>query len=210
MASFMPKGQREQTLVFIGLLAALAAGAYWYLVYSPRSQQLAQQRERVQALATVNDRAKLELGKGNLKQLRAQLAEYQGNLELVRTLVPAGNEVPALLEQVSTAARRVGLDLASVDPQPVTQGSTYDTYRYNVAVLGSYHDLASFLTNVGSLTRIVLPVNLTLQQPSTTATVPGAAKDEAVIEARFQLQTYVARKAPRNEDDTPGGDAGED
>jgi len=37
----------------------------------------------------------------------------------MRSLVPAGNEVPALLEQVSTAARRVGLEINYIEPEPV-------------------------------------------------------------------------------------------
>ena len=128
----------------------------------------------------------------------------------MRLLVPTGNELPSLLEQVSTAARRVGLDLASVDPQPVTPGEEYDTHRYNVAVIGSYHDLAEFLANVGALRRVVLPVDLALQQPSNPAAAKSRQKkDEAVIEARFQLQTYVTRKSPSEETElavNTGGD----
>ncbi|HJU90944.1 MAG TPA: type 4a pilus biogenesis protein PilO [Gemmatimonadaceae bacterium] len=204
--ALLPKGQREQVLFLIGFLAVVGAGAYWYFIFSPKSEEIALREERVEALVEMNRKAQLEMAKGNVSELRAQLAEYQENLALIRTLVPQGNELPALLEQVSTAARRVGLDLASVDPQPIIEGSDYDTYRYNISLLGSYHDLGVFLTNVGTLTRIVLPANLTLQQPSN----PTAAKmhqkpNESVVEARFQLQTYVARKAPLEEPPTKAG-----
>jgi type IV pilus assembly protein PilO len=200
----LPKGQREQVLFLIGVLGIAGAGAYWNFLYTPKSAELDLREERVEALVEMNRKAQLEMAKGNVSELRAQLAEYQENLALIRTLVPQGNELPSLLEQVSTAARRVGLDLASVDPQPVVEGSTYDTYRYNVSLLGSYHDLGTFLTNVGTLTRIVLPVNLTLQQPSNpTAAKSHQKPDASVVEARFQLQTYVARKAPLEEDEPP-------
>lgn len=208
--ALLPKGQREQVLFLIGLVAIAAAGVYWYLVYSPKSEELAEREARIEQLVEMNRKAQLEMAKGNVSELRAQLAEYQENLALIRTLVPQGNELPSLLEQVSTAARRVGLDLASVDPQPVVEGQQYDTYRYNVAVLGSYHDLATFLTNVGTLTRIVLPVNVTLQQPSNPAAARSHQKpNSSVIEARFQLQTFVARKTPLDDEEPPkraGGD----
>ncbi|MGH7717774.1 MAG: type 4a pilus biogenesis protein PilO [Gemmatimonadaceae bacterium] len=209
--ALLPKGQREQTLVFIGVLAFVAVGAYWNFVYSPRAAELHLKREQIDTIISLNQKAKSELAKGNLGQLRAQLAEYQQNLALVRTLVPTSNEVPALLEQVSTAARRVGLDLAAVDPQPITEGVDYDTHRYNIAVVGAYHDLAEFLTNVGALTRVVLPVNLTLQQPSNPAAARTRQKrEQSVIEARFQLQTYVTRKAPAEEEEPPRNSAGEE
>lgn len=204
--ALLPRGQREQKMLLLALLPVVAAAAFWYFVYSPKSVELQAKQERLDAVVVLNQKAKSEMAKGNIGDLRRQLAEYRQNLELIRTLVPNGNEVPALLEQVSTAARRVGLDLASVDPQPVVEGEQYDTYRYGVAILGDYHDLAAFLTNVGSLTRIVLPVNLVLQAPSSAAAVSSRKKPgEAVIEARFQLQTFVTRKADA---DMPKREAG--
>ena len=110
------------------------------------------------------------------------------------TLVPTGNEVPALLEQVSTAARRAGLDLSTVEPQPVVVGDQFDTYRYKLSVFGNYHQVAEFLTNVGSLTRIVAPVNMSLavtQDPAATKTRRRA--DQAVLDTDFEIQTYVAK-----------------
>jgi type IV pilus assembly protein PilO len=188
-----PKGQREQALMLVGLLAVAAIGLYWYMVYSPRSAELDQKQARVEQLVTLNQKAKAEMAKGDIGELRRQLAEYQQNLILIRTLIPTGNEVPSLLEQVSTAARRVGLDVASVDPQPVQEGQNYDTYRYGMSVIGGYHQLAEFFTNVGGLTRIMLPVNVTLQLSNNQNAnkLHGNGKS-AVIEAKFQLQTFVA------------------
>lgn len=198
--SLMPQGQREQILVLVIVVAVALVGGYWYLQYSPKAEEFAVQRARLERLNTVNHQARAELARGNISDLQAQLAEYQRSLALVRTLVPTSNEVPSLLEQVSNAARRVGLDLAAVDPQPVIEAEGYIAHRYNMAVIGGYHELAAFLTNVGSLTRIMLPVNLTLQMPSNPNTIRNRQRgDGAVVEARFQLQAYVAREQPLNE-----------
>jgi type IV pilus assembly protein PilO len=195
----LPKGQREQGLLLVCIVAFAAMFLYWYFVFSPRAATLDAMSAHAEALVTVNQKAKSEMAKGNLDELRKQLADYQQNLALVRTLVPTGNEVPALLEQVSTAARHVGLDIATVDPQPVIDGENYDTYRYTISVVGGYHDLAEFLTNVGNLTRIVLPVNVSLQLSNNQAAQKmHAKKDAAVIEARFQLQTFVTKTAQRD------------
>jgi type IV pilus assembly protein PilO len=200
----LPKGQREQALLLVCILAVAAIGLYWNFVFSPNAAELTQKQERVEALVAVNQKAKAEMARGNLDELRKQLAEYQEHLTVIRTLVPTGNEVPLLLDQISTAARRVRLDIASVDPQPVVQGSNYDTYRYNLAIVGGYHELAQFFTNVGSLTRIVLPVNVSLQV-STNSTVQNlrARDNAAVIEARFQLQTFVSRAMQSEDTDAP-------
>lgn len=187
-------GEREKKLVGVAAIAVMVAFAYWYFFHRPAAEKLDATKARVERLKTENDKAKAEVAKGRPEEIRAQLAQYQQNLALIRTLVPTSNEVPALLEQVSTAARRVGLDLAAVTPQPVIQGARYDTYRYNIDIVGNYHDLATFLTNVGSLTRIVAPMNVQLSQPSNPAAAKARAqKDASVVDARFLIQTYVSK-----------------
>lgn len=197
----MPKGQREQALLLVCLVAVAAIGLYWYMVYQPRATALVEQQTRVDTLVALNEKAKLEMSRGNLADIRRELAEYQQSLSVIRSLVPSGNEVPALLEQVSTAARRVGLDVASVDPQPVIPGSGYDTYRYGMSIIGGYHELAEFFTNVGSLSRIMLPMNVSLNVSTNTNAQKSRRSDgDAVIEARFQLQTFVTNGQSANPD----------
>jgi type IV pilus assembly protein PilO len=202
--ALIPGGQREQTLLAVVVIALLAAGAYWYFPYQSKSVELGEQRARLEQLVEENQKARTELAKGSVEQMRAELALAQDNLSLLRTLIPVSNEVPALLEQVSTAARREGLDVAAVDPQPVVEGPQYDTYRYNIGVIGGYHELAAFLSNVGGLTRIIAPVNVKLLSPSAASakTPKRGTRSAADIEARFQIQTYVARRSPLD-DGTP-------
>ena len=193
----LPKGQREQLMILVMVAALAAAGAYWYLAFRPKSDELDKVSEHIDALNIKNQKAKSEMAKGSLEQLRVQLAEYQQNLVLIRTLVPTGNEVPSLLEQVSTAARRAGLDVSAVDPQPVVEGDNYDTYRYKMVVLGGYNALGEFFANVGNLTRIILPVNLALNIPaSQNVGKARISQDQALVEARFELQTFVAKAPP--------------
>jgi len=186
-------------MVLLVIVAVALIGLYYAYVFSPKADVLASLQAHVDSLDVNNQRAKAELAKGNVDQLRAEAVKLQENLEVMRQLVPTSNEVPALLEQVSTAARRVGLDLATVKPQPVVEGEQFDTYRYQVAVIGDYHALGEFLANVGSLTRIVAPVNLALSPLGSGAAADQRKKalknNNSVLDSRFELQTYVAKTA---------------
>jgi type IV pilus assembly protein PilO len=198
--ALLPKNQRDQVMVLLVIVAVALIGLYYAYVYSPKADVLTDLQSHVDSLDMNNQRAKAELAKGNVEQLRAEAAALQSNLEVMRQLVPTSNEVPSLLEQVSTAARRVGLDLASVKPQPVIEGEQFDTYRYQVAVIGDYHALGEFLANVGSLTRIVAPVNLTLTPLGNAAAVDQRKKNSrknnnSVLDSRFEIQTYVTKTA---------------
>jgi len=199
--ALIPKNQRDQVMVLLVVVAVALVGLYYAYVFSPKADVLTDLQAHVDSLDVNNQRAKAELAKGNVEELRAEAARLSANLEVMRQLVPTSTEVPALLEQVSTAARRVGLDLATVKPQPVIEGDVFDTHRYQVAVIGDYHALAEFLANVGSLTRIVAPVNMALSPLGNGAAVEARKKsskknNNSVLDSRFELQTYVAKTAP--------------
>jgi type IV pilus assembly protein PilO len=171
---------------------ALAIGyAYYAYVWSPKNEELNTTQAHVDTLQVMNQRAKSELAQGKTVEVIAEAERYAQDLDVMRRLVPTGNEVPALLEQVSTAARRVGLDIADVQPEPLLSGDQYDAYKYRLSVRGDFHQIGNLLTNIGSLQRIVAPINLTLAPVN----VPGGAKRARMqpVEARFEIQTYVAR-----------------
>src|ERR1700686_3548868 len=142
--------KREQTLAAIGAAAVLLLGAYWYFLYKPKAQELAATQAHVDSLDRKNQQAKADIAQGSLQKLRAQSAEYEQSLRVMRQLVPRSNEVPALLEDISTAARRVGLDLATVEPMPVLPGEQFDTYRYKLGVIGGDPPVGQVLSKVRS------------------------------------------------------------
>lgn len=186
--------ERDRNLVVLSVLALGIAGGYWYQFWSPKNLELDAVATRVEALQDVNQRAKAELAQGKSSELRAETEKYERDLNVMRELVPTANELPVLLEQVSTAARRVGLDIADVQPLPQLNGDQYDAYKYRMSVRGDFHKIGVFLTNVGTLQRIVAPINVSLN-PTMQLTRNRAPRSQP-LDARFEIQTYVARTAP--------------
>lgn len=192
--ALLPANKRDQMMVFIAIVAVAGAALYWYFVYDPKNTELARVQTHIDSLDSVNRKAKAELAKGSVQELRAQAERYRQHLEVMRQLVPTSNEVPALLDQVSTAARRVGLDLGAVEPEPVIVGDQFDTYRYKMALFGTYHEVGEFLTNVGSLTRIIAPINLAVVPVANAQMAQSLRRrGQQPLEIRFQIQTYVAK-----------------
>jgi type IV pilus assembly protein PilO len=192
--AILPTNRRDQMMVLLGIAAVAGAALYWYFVYDPKNTELTKVQTHIDSLDSVNRKAKAELAKGSVQELRAQAERYRRHLEVMRQLVPTSNEVPALLDQVSTAARRVGLDLASIEPEPVIIGDQFDTFRYKMALFGTYHEVSEFLTNVGSLTRIIAPINLQISPvQNETMAKQLRRKGQQPLEVRFQIQTYVAK-----------------
>lgn len=194
----MPTTQRDQILLAIGLIAVLGAGAYWYFVDDPARNAptgLVAIEAHLDTLNISNQRAKALMARGTAATIRAEADSLRANLEVMRTLVPVSNEVPLLIEQVSNAARRVRLEIGAIDPAPPIEGEMFDTYRYQMKVNGSYHEIAQVLTNIASLGRVMAPMNLSL--------LPGVPADGRVVAGRqyllatFGIQTYVVRTTPQ-------------
>lgn len=188
--------KREQSLVAIAVLSAALVAAYLYFFYMPKSDELDAISLHVDSLEVANKQASRDVAQGSLDRLRNEAKEYAASLKVMRQLVPTGNEVPALLDDISTAARRVGLDLAGVEPLPVLPGEQFDTYRYKMSVIGGYHEVGQFLSNVGGLSRIVAPVTLDMRPHNPADKTKKPKKGESLLDTNFQVQTYVARTTP--------------
>jgi len=195
MALF-PTNQRDQIKMAIGFVSIALAVAYFVYPYSSKAEEIAADAARVTQLEDANRKAAREFARGSIDELRSQTAQNRSTLVVMRRLVPTSNEVPALLEEVSTAARRAGLDVGGVTPEAVIPGDKYDTYRYVVTIIGDYHQFGDFLANVGSLDRIVAPVSFSM-----LTSAPGRPKaiktaDKSALASTIMLQTYVERTVP--------------
>src|ERR687895_1143512 len=167
------------------------------------SERIVAMRDTIGRFEAATDSAKKELAKGTVADVRKRLEAYRASLVLLRRLVPERNEVPNLLDDISTRGKIRGVTLSQVVPQPVEPGpAPFNTYKYNMSVIGRYDQIGQFLADVASLQRIIVPYDVTVAAAtSSTAKVLGDST-EALLEARFQIRTYV--KSPNSEGEASG------
>lgn len=195
MAS-LPTSQRDQAMLLVGILGIVGAVAFWNFVYSPKGATLEESRASIEALEMANTRAKAAVAGGSVAEVRAEADQMVQSLEVIRTLIPTGNEVPALLDQINVAARRAGLEFSNFAPGATTEGTLFDTYRFKMSVQGTFHQVATLLASIGGLPRIIVPTNVTLVEAPVKPTRPGETPppvDQRRLSATFDIETYVAR-----------------
>ncbi len=195
------------------LLIVMLAGIAGYIGYtgavidsigmnglSARQERVVAVRDTIAQLEAATDSAKKELARGTVEDLRRRLDTYRGSLALLRRLVPERNEVPNLLDDISSRGRIRGVTLSQVVPLPVEAGPMpFDTYRYNMSVIGRYDQIGQFLADVASLQRIIVPYDLTIDQANTNAAKALGDTTGALLEAKFQVRTFVKSSAPEGE-----------
>ena len=166
-------------------------------------EQIVAVRDTIGRLEAATDSAKKELARGSVADVRKRLESYRSNLLLLRRLVPERNEVPNLLDDISTRSKIRGVTLSQVVPQPVEPGpAPFDTYTYNMSVIGKYDQIGQFMADVASLQRIIVPYNVSVAAANPTSAKALGDSTGALLEARFQIRTYV--KSPTQEGGASG------
>ena len=189
--ALLPTRQRDQILLIVIVLSLGAIGGYFMYMFGDKSQEIATLDTHVTALQTMNEKVKSDIKSGAFERARKEAQRFERNLILLNRLVPNSNEVPALLDQVSTAARRAGLELQDVAPAGPQPGEEFDTYKYKLGVFGGYHEVAQFLTNIATLDRIVAPMNVSLIVTQGRGE-KRPRSGESLLDAKFEIQTYVS------------------
>ena len=204
-------GQKGTPL--LALLLALLVGYIGYtgaVIEAVGVKGLAGTRERIVAMRdtitkfeAATDSAKKELARGTVADVRKRLETYRASLVMLRRLVPERNEVPNLLDDISTRGKIRGVTLSQVVPQPVEAGpAPFDTYKYNMSVIGRYDQIGQFLADVASLQRIIVPYDITVAAANSSAAKVLGDSTDALLEAKFQVRTYV--KSPSSEGEASG------
>jgi type IV pilus assembly protein PilO len=165
-----------------------------------REVQVAAVKDTIAQLQAATDSAKRELARGTVEDLRKRLETYRGSLALLRRLVPERNEVPNLLDDISSRGKIRGVTLSQVVPLPVEAGpAPFDTYKYNMSVIGRYDQIGQFLADVASLQRIIVPYDLTLDQANMTSAKALGDTTGSLLEAKFQVRTFVKSSTPEGQ-----------
>ena len=195
------------------LLVILLAGPAAYIAYTGavidtfgvtglagRKEQIVAIKDTIARLQSATDSAKRELARGTVEDLRKRLETYRGSLALLRRLVPERNEVPNLLDDISSRGKIRGVTLSQVVPQPVEPGpAPFDTYKYNMSVIGHYDQIGAFLADVASLQRIIVPYAISVAATNNQAAKALGDTSGALLEAKFQVRTYVKSSSSEGE-----------
>lgn len=185
--ALIPDDPKQRNALIIGILAVAGFYFFWSYWYTPVKTDVDEMTARLEQLESENNRAQIIATRGG-SELQERLALYEQHVALLEALIPQSEEVATLLNDVTTVARQTGVRDSRLAPEADEVGTFYTKKTYAMEVLGDYHDIGRFLTNIASLPRIITPVNMEL--------VPFTG-NRAVLDmdypltATFQIQTYI-------------------
>jgi type IV pilus assembly protein PilO len=198
MAFGLPDDPAKQKQVALGVLPILLVAGYVYFLHGDYTQEVETMQTRLERLETRNALARQR--EPQSLELEQRLEQFERHIVRLEQLVPRSEEVSQLLNQIHQRAQQVGVEVARFTPGRTEQGPHYNRRVFEMTVLGSYHDIGRFLTEVGSLPRIITPTQLRMG----TNNVRAATDNGPLLEASFQIETYVLPDAAQR---AAGGEA---
>ncbi len=91
----------------------------------------------------------------NLELYTQQMKEMENAFGVLLRQLPSDTEVPGLLEDITRTGLGSGLEFEEIKLLPEVTQSFYIELPIQITVTGAYHDLATFVSGVAGLPRIV-------------------------------------------------------
>ena len=194
--ALLPQDRQSQVMLLIFVAALAAAYFFWTDWAQPTAAKISAANSETDSLQVIIDKAKQDLASGTVEDLRCKVEQYQALLGVMRRLVPEKNEVPALIDDISTKSKVRGVTIGRFEPLAVESAQPFDNYRYRLEILGHYDQLGEFLSDIASLPRIVVPQDVVLKPAQQQAQKVLGDTLGALLEAQFVIRTFVKSAAP--------------
>ncbi|KAB0505190.1 type 4a pilus biogenesis protein PilO [Pseudomonas lini] len=91
----------------------------------------------------------------NLELYTQQMKEMENSFGMLLRQLPSDTEVPGLLEDITRTGLGSGLEFEEIKLLPEVTQQFYIELPIRITVTGAYHDLATFVSGVAGLPRIV-------------------------------------------------------
>ena len=187
--ALIPQDKPTQKKLLLVLLPLLALFAYWYFMHGDRTAEIAEMQTHLEELEQKNATARALAARSG-PELEERMALYEEYMARLERLIPSQEEVSRLLNDISQRALEVGVNMTLVEPDADSEGRYYTRQTYQMGVVGNFHDIGRFLAEVGSLPRIVTPIDLELT-PLAANVRQRTARPTDDLNALFRIETYV-------------------
>jgi type IV pilus assembly protein PilO len=139
--------------VLLAVLFVLVLALGYYFLWSPALESLDKAKTKEQELRQVFLDKKAQAI--NLEGYKQQMIEIEKTFGALLKQLPDKSQMDGLLTDINQAGLGRGLEFELFKPGQETQAEFYAEMPIAIKVLGAYHDLGAFATDISKLSRIV-------------------------------------------------------
>lgn len=194
--SSLLQGYRSRPFLVRALVALLPGAALAGYLYLEEGQALDAQMAEVTASQSTA-RAAFEAArkkKAEIPSKQEEIARLEGQLGVVRSVLPYDIHIDDVLQKMTSISREVGLLLMSFEPQAERDAGS--AYRYKetpirVTLEGRYSEIASFLNRVTHLEQLIHVADVEMKL------LDGSSLEREIIDRKDKSDIEIGRAVRR-------------
>ena len=180
----IPSAPLAVQIVILAFGAILIILLAYVLLFSDQMDELDKAKnEEISLKEQYKEKKALALNRGALEE---QLKEIELSFGALLKQLPSKSDMDSLLAEINQAGVGRGLQFELFRPGTEVKGSEMAELPIDIKLSGSYQELATFLSDVGQLSRIVTIGNISLLPADKTGqrlTMQAVAKTYRALEA---------------------------
>jgi len=176
-----------QALLVAGVCGGLLA-LFWYQFLTPIDADIQARMASLDELQKTI--AKSLQQQKQLAQIKKEAIELQAKLDMLKTVLPLERETDLLFRSVQQQATTSALRIVRVAPRPTIDHEVYTEWPIDMEVVGTYHNVGSFLDKIRQLPRIVNITNLNV----TARATEGEQAFTSSVGATYMATTFVYKE----------------
>jgi len=175
------KDTKTQTVILMIVLGVIVAVLYIFYIFLPQvTGDINIIGKTIGMRTDIREAGSLMAEKGTLKK-KAQ--DYNEKIEVYEKKLPAQQEIPSLLEDLSRMARNANITIIGITPvilkgQKEKKVQVYQEIPILITAKSSYHELGRFLSNLENGDRFIKVVDISIK---TNATAPKKHDIELMV-----------------------------
>jgi len=145
-----PKAGKIALAALVALLVVVLS--YVFLIEKQLDKLAAEQKKEQQLRQDYQSKYALAV---NLELYKQQMAEMEKVFSVLLKQLPATHETPGMLDDITFAGTSVGLTFVRINWMPEIEKEFYTELPIQMEVIGDYHQIGSFVSEIARLPRIV-------------------------------------------------------
>ena len=139
--------------VLLAILFVLLVGAGYWFLWSPSLEELDQAKNKEAELRDIFLAKKKQAI--NLDAYKQQMVDVEKTFGALLRQLPDKSQMDGLLTDINQAGLSQGLEFELFKPNAEVISEFYAEMPISIKVIGNYHDLGAFATEISKLSRIV-------------------------------------------------------
>jgi type IV pilus assembly protein PilO len=188
-----PKIRNAAAIILVGIIGV---AAWYYSIYQEKQQTL-------EKLKTEEQQKQTELNsilamKPQLNKLREDIERAGHRLDSLKSIFPDQKEIPKLIQEIHKVADAAGIETRRFNPLPDIEREYYVENRYDLSVVGGYHQIANFFAFLANLQLLVNLSDVTMTTNPDIGKQTEIAEEEGLtppsVTATFKMTTFSSKR----------------